>query len=74
MEELLEILEESDLYADKVTGSMQRAIEETDRRRAIKEKFNEENNITLNLFLQKLKILWRHKSNKGQYEKEKRRY
>ena len=34
------------LYADKVTGSMQRAIEETDRRRSIQEKFNEENNIT----------------------------
>ena len=34
------------LYADKVTGSMQRAIEETDRRRSIQEKFNDENNIT----------------------------
>ena len=34
------------LYADKVTGSMQRAIDETDRRRAIQEKFNKKNNIT----------------------------
>ena len=34
------------LYADKVTGSMQRAIEETDRRRSIQEKFNDQNNIT----------------------------
>ena len=34
------------LYADKVTGSMQRAIEETDRRRSIQEKFNNQNNIT----------------------------
>ena len=34
------------LYADKITGSMQRAIDETDRRRAIQEAFNEENNIT----------------------------
>ncbi|MDD5984927.1 MAG: excinuclease ABC subunit UvrB [Turicibacter sp.] len=30
------------LYADKVTGSMQRAIDETARRREIQEKYNEE--------------------------------
>ena len=34
------------LYADKMTGSMERAIAETDRRRAIQEKYNTENNIT----------------------------
>jgi excinuclease ABC subunit B len=34
------------LYADKMTGSMERAIAETDRRRAIQEKHNAENNIT----------------------------
>ena len=34
------------LYADKVTGSMQRAIDETDRRRSIQEEFNDKNNIT----------------------------
>ena len=34
------------LYADKVTGSMQRAIDETDRRRSIQEKFNKKHNIT----------------------------
>jgi excinuclease ABC subunit B len=34
------------LYADKITGSMERAIAETDRRRAIQEKYNKENNIT----------------------------
>ena len=33
------------LYADKITGSMQRAIDETDRRRKIQEKFNKENSI-----------------------------
>ena len=33
------------LYADKVTGSMDRAIEETNRRRTIQEKFNKENSI-----------------------------
>ncbi len=34
------------LYADKVTDSMQRAIDETNRRRSIQEKYNEENGIT----------------------------
>ena len=34
------------LYGDKVTNSMQKAIEETNRRRQIQEKHNEKNNIT----------------------------
>lgn len=34
------------LYADKVTRSMQAAIDETDRRREIQEKYNTDNNIT----------------------------
>ncbi len=34
------------LYADKITGSMQRAIDESDRRRKIQEKYNKKNNIT----------------------------
>ena len=34
------------LYADKITNSMQRAIDETERRRDIQETFNNENNIT----------------------------
>jgi len=33
-------------YADKITNSMQKTIEVTDRRRAIQLKYNEENNIT----------------------------
>ncbi len=33
------------LYADKITGSMQRAIDETDRRRSIQEEYNKKNNI-----------------------------
>jgi excinuclease ABC subunit B len=34
------------LYADRMTDSMKRAIEETQRRRAIQEQFNRENGIT----------------------------
>jgi excinuclease ABC subunit B len=34
------------LYADKMTGSMERAIAETNRRRLIQEKYNHENKIT----------------------------
>ena len=34
------------LYADKMTGSMERAISETKRRREKQEKYNQENNIT----------------------------
>ncbi len=34
------------LYADAITGSMRRAIEETERRRAIQSRFNEEHGIT----------------------------
>ena len=34
------------MYADSITDSMQKAIDETNRRRNIQEKYNEENNIT----------------------------
>lgn len=34
------------MYADRITGSMQRAIDETDRRRAMQIRYNEEHNIT----------------------------
>ena len=34
------------MYADQITDSMQKAIDETNRRREIQKKFNEENNIT----------------------------
>ncbi len=34
------------MYADQITDSMKKAIDETNRRREIQKKFNEENNIT----------------------------
>ncbi|MGB0238676.1 MAG: excinuclease ABC subunit UvrB [Cycloclasticus sp.] len=34
------------LYADKITGSMQKAMDETNRRRATQQKFNEDNGLT----------------------------
>lgn len=34
------------MYADKMTGSMERAIKETNRRRDIQDKYNKEHNIT----------------------------
>ena len=34
------------MYADSITDSMRKCIDETERRRAIQEKYNEENNIT----------------------------
>jgi excinuclease ABC subunit B len=34
------------LYADRITGSMRRALDEMDRRRAIQQRFNEEHEIT----------------------------
>ena len=34
------------MYADQMTDSMKAAIEETERRRRIQQKYNEEHNIT----------------------------
>ncbi len=43
------------MYADKVTDSMQKTIDETNRRRAIQEQYNKENNITPTQIIKSLK-------------------
>ena len=42
------------LYADRITGSMERAMSETQRRRKLQTKFNEEHNITPTTILKSL--------------------
>ena len=43
------------MYADNITGSMERAISETNRRRTIQEKYNKENNITPTTIIKEIK-------------------
>jgi excinuclease ABC subunit B len=42
------------MYADNITGSIERAIRETDRRRAIQMAYNKENNITPRTIVRKI--------------------
>ena len=43
------------MYADTVTGSMKRAIEETERRRAVQERYNEEHGIVPKTIIKEVK-------------------
>ncbi|MCL2375185.1 MAG: excinuclease ABC subunit UvrB, partial [Firmicutes bacterium] len=43
------------LYADKMTGSMERALKETDRRRKKQQEFNKANNITPKTIIKEIK-------------------
>jgi excinuclease ABC subunit B len=55
------------MYADKLTGSMKRAISEVSRRRSIQQSYNRKHNITPTSIKKKVKDLWL----KGQSKKEK---
>jgi excinuclease ABC subunit B len=61
------------MYADKMTDSMNRAISETNRRRAIQEKYNEEHGITPTTIQKKVRelISISKKADKDYYKMEK---
>ncbi|HEX7586371.1 MAG TPA: helicase-related protein, partial [Patescibacteria group bacterium] len=48
------------LYADQITGSMKRAIDETNRRRAIQVKYNKKHHITPTTIKKKIKSIVDH--------------
>ena len=51
------------LYADKVTGSMQRAMEETNRRRAVQTAYNKKHHITPKTIKKNIKSIVDHEIN-----------
>lgn len=63
------------MYADKMTGSMQRTIDETNRRREKQLKFNEENGITPQQIVKGVQVTLSNSKNrkirKAYYEKER---
>ena len=61
------------MYADKMTDSMNKAISETNRRRAIQQKYNEDHNITPTTIQKKVRDLIRisKKADKDYYKMDK---
>ena len=56
------------MYADKITNSMQKTIDETNRRRAKQEKYNKENNITPTQIIKEIHYM------RGKMDKDKQNY
>jgi len=61
------------LYADKITGSMQRAITETDRRRAKQVEFNLEHGITPTSIIKKVDDIMESAHAEDDWKREQRR-
>lgn len=59
------------MYADKITNSMQKTIDETNRRRAKQIKFNEENNITPRQIIKSKSSIFGSDEKKSSYEYSK---
>ena len=51
------------LYADQITGSMQRAISETNRRRTIQAAYNKKHHITPKTIIKKIESIVDHEIN-----------
>lgn len=53
------------MYADTMTGSMTRAIRETQRRRMIQEQYNKDNNITPKTIQKRIRKAWKAQEDNG---------
>lgn len=57
------------MFADSTTGSMARAIRETQRRRRIQEQYNKNHGITPQTIQKKIRKAWKTKEEKGEFTK-----